>query len=265
MVNTRDPRTGVAYLRVSTDEQHLGPEAQRAAIEAWAAREGVEIVAWHEDHASGAAPLDRRPGLMAAVDAVRAHKAAVFVAAKRDRLGRDVVLVALLERLVQRAGAEVVTADGVGAGDGPEAKLMRTMVDAFAAYERAIIGSRTSAALQARKRAGKRAGTCPYGWRPGPDGQTLVPADFEQAALRRMVQLRIEGRSTPQIAAYLDQPPREDRGLPGGTRTCRGARWHRPQVHVLLRRLESDHGTLEAAAAYLDGVHREHHLWPAPT
>ena len=42
---TTDTRTAVAYLRVSTDEQHLGPEAQRAAITAWASREGVSVVA----------------------------------------------------------------------------------------------------------------------------------------------------------------------------------------------------------------------------
>lgn len=36
-----DPKRAVAYLRVSTDEQRLGPEAQRAAIAAWGAREGV--------------------------------------------------------------------------------------------------------------------------------------------------------------------------------------------------------------------------------
>ena len=63
-----DPRRAVAYLRVSTDEQHLGPEAQRAAVEAWAARAGVVVVAWHIDAGvSGAAPVDRRPALLGAL------------------------------------------------------------------------------------------------------------------------------------------------------------------------------------------------------
>ena len=34
----------VAYLRVSTQEQDLGPEAQRAAIQMWAERQGVRVV-----------------------------------------------------------------------------------------------------------------------------------------------------------------------------------------------------------------------------
>lgn len=36
-----DPKRGVAYLRMSTERQDLSPGAQRAAIEAWAGREGV--------------------------------------------------------------------------------------------------------------------------------------------------------------------------------------------------------------------------------
>ena len=57
-----DMRVAVAYLRVSTSEQHLGPEAQRAAIEAWAARENITVVAWHTDHGvSGRSDIDDRP------------------------------------------------------------------------------------------------------------------------------------------------------------------------------------------------------------
>jgi hypothetical protein len=33
---TTDPKRAVAYIRVSTDEQSLGPAAQLAALEAWA-------------------------------------------------------------------------------------------------------------------------------------------------------------------------------------------------------------------------------------
>jgi hypothetical protein len=32
------PKVAIGYLRVSTDEQHLGPEAQRAELERWAER-----------------------------------------------------------------------------------------------------------------------------------------------------------------------------------------------------------------------------------
>src|SRR6185312_5993720 len=62
------PAKAVAYLRVSTADQKLGPEAQRRAIETWAAGSDVEVVAWHADQGiSGGSDLDDRPGLVAAL------------------------------------------------------------------------------------------------------------------------------------------------------------------------------------------------------
>src|SRR5262249_32110085 len=110
----------VAYLRASKHEQRLSPDAQRAAIESWAARERVRVAAWCIDHGMrGIRPLEQRPALCAALNAVRQHKASVIVVAKRDRIARDVVLAASVERAVTLAGAPVVSASGEGNGDSP--------------------------------------------------------------------------------------------------------------------------------------------------
>ena len=105
-----DATKAVAYLRCSTDRQDLSPDAQRAAITTWAVREGVEVVAWHEDRGvSGGAELELRPGLTAAVADLAPKRAGLLVVAKRDRLARDVLTAALVERLCERAGARVVS------------------------------------------------------------------------------------------------------------------------------------------------------------
>src|SRR5580692_9105499 len=97
-VKAGSPLVAVAYLRVSKDDQKLGPEAQRASIEAWATREGVQVVAWHVDHGvCSVTAIDARPGLLGALASLRGHGAGVLVAAKRDRLSRDVVLTAMIE------------------------------------------------------------------------------------------------------------------------------------------------------------------------
>src|SRR5260370_30004876 len=62
-----DQAVAVAYVRVSTEEQNLGPEAQRAAIGAWAERHGVRIAATFEDRLSGGTAPEDRPGLVAAL------------------------------------------------------------------------------------------------------------------------------------------------------------------------------------------------------
>lgn len=79
----------VGYIRVSTDEQVNGPKAQADALAAWCARNGVELVAVHHDHGvSGGAELDKRPGLLAALDEL--ERGDVLLVAKRDRLARSV-------------------------------------------------------------------------------------------------------------------------------------------------------------------------------
>jgi len=45
----------------------------------------------------------------------------------------------MIERLVERNGGRILSADGIGAGEGPESALLRAMVRAFAEYERALI------------------------------------------------------------------------------------------------------------------------------
>ncbi len=59
-----DPKKVVGYVRVSTDEQALGPEAQKTALEAWCKAQGARLVAVCEDiGVSGATSLEKRPGL----------------------------------------------------------------------------------------------------------------------------------------------------------------------------------------------------------
>src|SRR5271169_2405340 len=58
------PNVAVAYLRASTDEQRLSPEAQRACIRAWAIREDARVAAWYADRGvCSVAPIADRPAL----------------------------------------------------------------------------------------------------------------------------------------------------------------------------------------------------------
>lgn len=198
------PLAVVAYLRVSTEDQQLGPDAQRAAIQTWAGRNGAVVVAWHVDHGvSGAAPLAARPALLAAVAGLAAGEAAALVVAKRDRLARDVVEATLIEREVARHGGRVVSADGIGAGDGPEAALLRGIVDLFAQHERALIRARTAAALGVKKARGERVGMVPVGYRVAADGRTLEVDPVEAEILAAVRELRAAGMSLRAIAAEL--------------------------------------------------------------
>ncbi len=220
----------VGYRRVSTADQAdsgLGLEAQQAAIEAAAARLGVPLVQTFTDAGvSGGLALEYRPALIAAVDMVGAGD--ILLVAKRDRLGRDVLNVAMVERLVERRGGRVYSAAGEGTDDdGPTGQLMRTMVDAFAAYERAIIRNRTKSAMAAAKRRGQRVGCVPWGHRVGDDGRTLVENADERATLAEIRKLRARGYALITICDELNGR---------GWRNRQGRRWQPSFIAQLLTR-----------------------------
>lgn len=205
------------YIRVSTDEQQLGPAAQLRAVQAWAKREGVRIVATFQESVSGAAPLERRPQLEAAIGALDDNAAGLFLVHRRDRLARDVVAAAMVERLVERAGARVVSADGVSNGDGAEAQLQRGLMDLFGQYERALIRNRTRAAMAVKKSRGELTGAAPFGQRVAEDGVRLELHQGEAATVARVRQLRAAGLSLRDVAARLEaEGHRSRKGTPLG-------------------------------------------------
>lgn len=192
----------IAYLRVSTDDQRLGVEAQRQSIETYAQAQGLEIVAWHIDRGvSGATPVDQRPGLSAALLDMRKTKSIALVVAKRDRLARDVLISALVEKSLPK-GASILSADNTANGNAPSDALMRTILDGMSQYERALIRSRTKSALQAKRARGQRAGTVPYGFTADNAG-TLAPDLLEQRTIAEVRRLLAEGFSHRAIVQSL--------------------------------------------------------------
>jgi len=225
--NKGNASKAIGYLRVSTDDQHLGPEAQRDALARWCDANGAELLAVYVDHGvSGGAPLDKRPALLDALDALAENGAGVLLVAKRDRLARDVMIAAMVERMAERVGASIVAADGAGNGDSPEAALMRHMVDAFAEYERAIIRARTRTALAVKARRGERVGQVPFGYRLADDGTHLETEPREQRVISLVQDLRADGMTIRAIAARLN-----DDNVP-----ARGKKWHPTTVARMLAR-----------------------------
>jgi DNA invertase Pin-like site-specific DNA recombinase len=193
---------------VSTDEQAdsgAGLEGQLDACQRHADRVGAALVGpFSDEGVSGAKGLDNRPQLLVAISELR--RGDVLLVAKRDRLGRDPIAVAMIEAAIKRKGARVVSAAGEGTdSDDPSAVLMRRLVDAFAEYERLLIGARTRAALQAKIRRGHRCGSLRFGYDLGADGSTLVENQAEQAIIARIRSLQAAGKSLRAIADELNR------------------------------------------------------------
>ncbi|MGD0947586.1 MAG: recombinase family protein [Candidatus Binatia bacterium] len=100
-----DQQRVIGYVRVSSDDQQLGPDAQRVALEQWCAANGGRLVLTCTDRGvSGGAALDQRPGLLAALAAIKELAAGVLLVAKRDRLARDTLVAATVEQLAETCG-----------------------------------------------------------------------------------------------------------------------------------------------------------------
>jgi DNA invertase Pin-like site-specific DNA recombinase len=144
------PMKIVAYYRVSTQKQGqsgLGLEAQEAAVAAYAAQHGADVVKGFTEVESGT--LAERPQLQGAVKLAKQLKARLVVA-KLDRLARNVLFIAqLLESKADFAACDL-----------PEAnKLTLHIMAAFAEHEAECISNRTKAALAAAKARGIKLGT----------------------------------------------------------------------------------------------------------
>ena len=221
----------VAYERVSTARQGasgLGLEAQRKAIDDFAASRGADVLARFTEIESGRRA--DRPELAKALHHAKVT-GATLVIAKLDRLSRNAAFLLAL----RDSGVRFV------AVDMPEANDLTVGIMALVAEaEREAISRRTKEALAVAKVRGVRLGN-PNGAaalrRSGKGGFALraavaVNADRHAEDLRAVVDdVRAQGAvSLRAMASALN-----DRGM----LTRRGGRWHVSNVGNLFKRLRS--------------------------
>ena len=216
----------VAYLRVSTQQQQrsgLGIEAQRAAIERFAAAESLTIMEEYAEFETGkgADALDRRPQLAAALAAARKAKCSIVVS-KLDRLSRDAFVSGLMAQRVPFIVAEL------GRDADP---FMLHLYAALAEKERRLIADRTTAALQAKKANGAKLGNptnLSIAGSLGRIAQSQAADEFATNLMPVVQAIQNAGATTlSEIASVLNAR---------GVRPARGAKWHRSSVRNLLAR-----------------------------
>jgi DNA invertase Pin-like site-specific DNA recombinase len=205
----------IGYIRVSTEEQAssgAGLLAQRAAILAEAERRGWHVVEVIEDAGYSGKDL-KRPGIVAALEALKQRRADTLVVAKLDRLSRSLLDFAALMNRATREGWALVALDLGVDTTSPVGEAMANVLATFAQFERRLIGLRTKEALAAKRKQ---------------PGFTLGrPSGLDEATVRRIRAERAEGRSLQAIADALTA---------NGVQTGQGgARWWPSSVRAVLR------------------------------
>jgi DNA invertase Pin-like site-specific DNA recombinase len=222
-VEAPKPRA-VGYCRVSSKKQAEDGgslEAQRDAIIREAVLGGFDLLDVYADGGiSGGKGEKSRPGLAAALDAIRSGKAEALIVKHADRLARDSDLAGHFRVTVKEAGGRLVVIDEVK--DDP----IRQAVDKMLAELERIRGSQRMKSWNAQRKAqGLPAGPAAFGSEKDEDGR-LRPNAAEARIVARMVSMKSKGLSLRALAAKLNAE----------AVTMRGRSWNPQQVLLVLRR-----------------------------
>jgi DNA invertase Pin-like site-specific DNA recombinase len=183
----------IGYVRASTGRQELGPEHQRAQLQAEADRRGWELELVEDNGKSGTS-MAKRTGLAYALDRLERGDADALVVTKLDRLARSTVdFGRILAQSQEQGWAVVVLALGVDTGT-PNGKLVARIMMDIAEWEAEMISERTRDALAVKQERGEQVGR-----------QSTLPAEIAD----RIVAERAAGSTWQAIADRLnaDQIP----------------------------------------------------------
>jgi DNA invertase Pin-like site-specific DNA recombinase len=185
---TDERPVAIGYVRVSTDQQAEhgnGLDIQRDALHVAADSLGYHLAVIYTDEGiSGKEGIEGRRGLADALADLHAGRATIIP--KLDRLARDMLVQEQVLADAWRAGAQVISAVETERvycqpdnPDDPSRALIRQILGAVAAYERAMIRARLVTGRRRRiADVGYAGGPEPYGWTDPTERAVLQHIEF---------------------------------------------------------------------------------------
>lgn len=209
------------YGRASTNHQEMSCEIQLNEVEA---KFGKMDATYFDQGISGAASIEKREALLEMLEDIkRGDKVFIY---SLSRIARDTLQNLWIEREIVKAGATIHSVKENFA-DTPEAVMMRTILSAFATYEREMIKARTKAAKKTMRDKGLYVGgKREYGYRVS-DGR-LIEDEEEQSVIDLIKGWKSSGDKIATIHRKLN-----DAGIESAT----GGTWHYKSVSKLVKRV----------------------------
>lgn len=207
------PRRAVGVIRVSKvgkrdqkgEERFVSPREQRAKLSEWCQTQGITLVSVREElDVSGKRPLDKRPGLLPAIEDIERGAADMVVVAYFDRLVRSLRVQADILDRVEKAGGHVVALDAGRISNATAAQwLNATVLGMMADYHVRVTREKTDTA----KRDAVERGVPPFpnippGYVRGSDGR-LVVVEEHRELIPQVFKLRAEGASLTECRLFL--------------------------------------------------------------
>jgi DNA invertase Pin-like site-specific DNA recombinase len=221
----------VSYLRVSSAGQVEGDgfPRQREAVEAYAARNGIQIVGeFRDEGVSGTTEYSERDGFSALLARIAGNCVRLVLVERSDRLARDLLVQETLLNSLMKLGVKVVdVSSGIDLTDetDPSRKLIRQVLGAVAEHDKAcLVAKLRKSRERLRAKNGKCEGRKPYGTRVG-----------EDRGLERIRVLVAESLTVRRIAECLNREGIPSRG---------GKSWSFGSVARVAKRLKVDQDLL---------------------
>lgn len=187
------------YARASTVELADGHtmETQEQLLRAWAEREGWAWCELYADAGISGRHAENRPALQRLLDDARAGMFDAVLVRRRDRLGRNLADVAVIERELQSLGIQVLSHDEPTTNEAtPAGFLTKGLMDVLAHHYSLELAAKVASGWRTRAGKGLLA-NAPFGYAqegdPRNEPPTVVPEEadsvrwsFEQYATGRV-------------------------------------------------------------------------------
>lgn len=210
------------YLRVSGKGQVGGDgfPRQRAAIEAYCAGAGIEVVEWFEEQGvSGTVDAEDRPTWSMMLERIVGNGVRTVVIEKMDRLARDLIVQEKAIWQMKRLKVDLVsTAEPDLGSEEPGRVMIRQIIGAVAQNDKSTVVLRLRSARRKEKALnGRCEGRKPYGDKPG-----------EAEVLEKIVGMHRQEATDAAITRWLNDNNHRARG---------GGKWLPAVVGRILKRM----------------------------
>lgn len=219
-------KKAIGYVRVSTDkqaEEGISIDAQIAKIQAWASLNDYELIHVYSDEGISGASLNKREGMLQALDRVK--KGMAFICYSLSRISRDTIDTIQISRQIEKAGADLVSLSEKIDTTGASGKMIFNMLAVLNQFERDQTAERTKFAMQFKKSRNQAYSPIPYGY--DRCGNELVINISEALTIIKIKEMSKAGIGYAEIARKLNEEQ-----IP----TKKNRLWQRHTVYYLLQR-----------------------------
>ncbi|MDP2940256.1 MAG: recombinase family protein, partial [Candidatus Omnitrophota bacterium] len=202
-------RSVAIYVRVSTEDQAkegYSLEVQREYLESFAVREGYEIFKVYSDDGISAYST-RRPALQALLVDAKAKRFEFVLVHKIDRFSRNLKDLLMLVDELSSYGVAFKSATEPFDTTTSAGKLMFQQLGSFAEFESNRIAERVFPGMVKGVQKGNWQGArfAPFGYTYNKENKLLEVEKREANIVKLIYTMYISGKSTHDIAAYLDR------------------------------------------------------------